>query len=92
MKKSATEFVALVSGEKPGDPELGGWRSLPARLFTVSSSRASAPWPQQKPDSQRPALKEAVELVALSVRAFTLKQAVVAIASRLSDWKATMAP
>lgn len=90
MKKSAMGFVALVSGEKPGDPELGGWRALPATVYSATVDRDLLAPAQPESNSGQQSLKAAVELVALRVRTFTLRKALGTIVSRLRDWEGVM--
>jgi len=65
-------WVPLHPGEAPGDPELGGWRSLPKHLYTRQLQLTLS-------------LEEAVRLTAFRLHEFQLRQAVAIVAQRLAS-------
>lgn len=69
-------FVPLAPGEKPGDPELGGWRPL-HRGFFKSSAVAVEALPLS--------LEQVVRIVAARIARFQLRQAIEIVAQRLAN-------
>lgn len=72
MNLTGITFIPLHSGETPGDPELGGWRPLPKRLYTRQEQVVLS-------------LKEMVRLIAFRLHEFQLRQAVGIVAQRLAS-------
>ena len=96
MRTTARPFVPLEPGEAPGEPELGGWRPLPARAFTLAGAWLDGPAARPAPawecaSSRSPSLQEAVRLVAQRVNDFTLRSALSVVAARLRRWEECMA-
>jgi len=96
MRTTARPFVPVQPGEAPGDPELGGWRPLPARSFALAGAcldglAADPPSAWECPSSRSPSLQEAVRLVAQRVNDFTLRSALSVVAARLRRWEESMA-
>ena len=61
-------FISLAPGEAPGDPELGGWRPLPKKLFRKLGYLSFSPVPMS--------LAQAVQLINFEVRYLRLLRAV----------------
>ena len=76
MTPMIIQFTPLAPGEKPGDPELGGWRPLHPRFFKSSAITAEA-----LPLS----FEEAVRVVAARIARFQLRQAIEIVAQRLAN-------
>ena len=70
-------FIPLAPGEKPGDPELGGWRPLPKSLFRHQVS-LGVPSPAIS-------LEQAVALVGFAVQYLNLRRAIRALAIQLAE-------
>ena len=70
MSLSNITFIPLQPGEAPGDPELGGWRSLPKHFYTRQERVVLS-------------LEEVVRLIAFRLHEFQLRQAVAIVAQRL---------
>lgn len=68
-------FRPLLSGEAPGDPELGGWRPLPVEVPAAIEPQAGS--------MASLSVREAVNLVARRLRNLSLRRAVGAVALRL---------
>ncbi len=72
MILSNITFIPLYPGEAPGDPELGGWRPWPKRLYTRQEQVVLS-------------LEEVVRITAFRLHEFQLRQAVAIVAQRLAS-------
>ena len=77
----ANGFVPLMPGEKPGDPEMGGWRPLPIGLFTKGTKVV----PVQS-EATELSLAKAVSVVVFGVGDFHLREAIRSLTQRLSRY------
>ena len=95
MRTSTHHFLPLEPDEKPGDPELGGWRPLRSRVPSPVSMALNDSAPASySPDSHIPqllTLREALGLVTLKVNAFTLRSALWTLVTRLRTREDIMA-
>ena len=76
MRRVSIPFVPLAAGEKPGAPELGGWRPLPLCLFTRREETIAV---------LALSLEQAVQVVAARLWRFQLRQAIEIVAQRLAN-------
>jgi hypothetical protein len=65
-------FIPLYPGESPGDPELGGWRSLPKHLFKHRLQSILS-------------LEEVVRLTTFRLHEFQLRQAIGIVVQHLAS-------
>ena len=72
MDLSNITFIPLYPGNVPGDPELGGWRPLPKRLYTHQKHSVIS-------------LEEVLRLVAFRLHEFQLRKAIEIVAHRLAS-------
>ena len=93
MAITVTQFFPLEQGEVPGDPELGGWRSLPSGVFMPPSVTASErdTWPVSGPNRARSYSTTEEYLVdrlqsAHSPPPLSLQEAVALVAFRLNTF------
>ena len=70
-------FIPLSLGEAPGDPELGGWRSLPKSLFHI-------PAPLTLPSTTM-SIDQAVAVVGFTVQYLNLSRAIAALVIQLAQ-------
>ena len=93
MRSTWRAFVALQPGERPGDPDLGGWRPLPlGRCVEADSGRQVAQRSAHQWAGSIASLNEAVRLVASRARTFNLREALNAVAARLVAREGSMMP
>lgn len=72
MKQIVIKFMPLAAGERPGDPELGGWR--PLRLPFSTRRRVESL-----------SVEEAVWVVVARLTKFQVRQAIEIVAYRLAN-------
>lgn len=78
-----SSFIPLAPGEAPGDPELGGWRSLPKNFFR-KPTLLPAP-------SLTTSLEQAIQIINFEVRYLRLLRAVQKVAIGLTQTQNTFA-
>ncbi len=85
MRRISTTFVPLASGEKPGDPELGGWRPLAPCLLTRHEELRHSPVSYATKAVQSLSLMQAVQFVAARLWGFQLRQTIQIVARHLAN-------